>query len=185
MNKYFEVNTKTIVGAALGAAIFTLMFMFIKIPSPIPNTNIQPAFGVCAFFATLFGPIAGALIGFVGHALSDAILWGSPWWSWVIADGIAGFGFGLFYKASQLEQGIFRKRDFVRFNLIQITSNIIGWAIVAPMLDIAIYAEPSNKVFTQGVIAAISNSVTTGVIGGLLLFAYAKTRTQKGSLTKG
>lgn len=34
MKKYFEINTKTIVAIGLGAAIFTLLFMFVKIPSP-------------------------------------------------------------------------------------------------------------------------------------------------------
>jgi len=39
-------------------------------------------------------------------------------------------------------------------------------------------------VFAQGAFAAISNSISAGVIGTLLLLAYAKTRTKKGSLSK-
>jgi energy-coupling factor transport system substrate-specific component len=50
-------------------------------------------------------------------------------------------------------------------------------------LDIVIYAEPVNKVFTQGVVAALMNAVSVGVIGTLLLIAYAATRTKKGSLS--
>ena len=46
-----------------------------------------------------------------------------------------------------------------------------------------IYSEPANKVFLQGVMAFASNSVTTCVLGSLLLVAYAKTRTQSGSLS--
>ncbi len=34
----FSVSTRTIVGAGLGAALFALLFMFVKIPSPIPGT---------------------------------------------------------------------------------------------------------------------------------------------------
>ena len=37
MKKYFEVSTKTIVATGLGAAIFTLLFMYVKIPSPVPK----------------------------------------------------------------------------------------------------------------------------------------------------
>ena len=57
--------------------------------------------------------------------------------------------------------------------------------MVAPVLDILIYQEPANLVFVQGVTAAIMNSISVGVIGTLLMIAYAATRTKKGSLSKG
>jgi energy-coupling factor transport system substrate-specific component len=101
MKKYFEFNTRTIVATAIGAAIFTLLFMFVKIPSPVPETSFQTAYGLAAFFATLFGPIAGALIAFIGHALSDAVQYGSPWWSWVIAQRRCRFYLWLRFQADQ------------------------------------------------------------------------------------
>jgi energy-coupling factor transport system substrate-specific component len=184
MKNYFKVSTKTIVATGLGAAIFMLLFMYVKVPSPIPETSFQTAYGLSAFFAALFGPIAGALISFIGHALSDAVQYGSPWWSWVIASGVSGFIFGFSFKRTKVEEGEFRVKDIITFNVVQIIGNIISWIIVAPVLDIVIYKEPSNLVFTQGVVAALMNSISAGVIGTLLLIAYAKTRTQKGSLTK-
>ncbi len=184
MKKYFEVNTKTIVATGLGAAIFTILFMFIKVPSPIPETSLQTAYGLSAFFAVVFGPIAGGLISFIGHALSDAVQYGSPWWSWVIASGVSGFIFGFAYKRTRVEDGEFKLTDIVTFNVIQIIGNAIAWLIVAPILDILIYAEPANLVFTQGAIATVMNSISAGVIGTLLLIAYAGTRTKKGSLSK-
>ena len=81
MKKLFEFKTKTIVATGLGAALFTLLFMYVKIPTGIPETDIQTAYGIGAFFAALFGPIAGGLIAFIGHALSDGIQYGSIWWS--------------------------------------------------------------------------------------------------------
>ncbi len=36
MKEYFKVSTRTIVATGLGAAIFTLLFMYVKEPSPIP-----------------------------------------------------------------------------------------------------------------------------------------------------
>lgn len=41
MKKLFKVTTKTIVATGLGAALFTLLFMFVKVPSPIPETSFQ------------------------------------------------------------------------------------------------------------------------------------------------
>lgn len=184
MKKYFEVKTSTIVATGLGAAIFTLLFMFVKVPSPVPETSFQTAYGLSAFFAALFGPIAGGLIAFIGHALSDAIQYGSPWWSWVIASGIASFIFGFAFKRTKVDEGIFKLKDILTFNIIQIIGNAIAWLVVAPVLDILIYAEPVNLVFTQGAIAAAMNAVSAGVIGTLLLIAYAATRTKKGSLSK-
>lgn len=184
MKKYFEISTKTIVATGLGAAVFTLLFMFVKIPSPVPETSFQTAYGLSAFFATLFGPIAGGLIAFIGHALSDGIQYGTPWWSWVIASGVASFIFGFAYKNTRVEEGTFGLSDIIKFNVIQVIGNIFAWLVVAPVLDIVIYAEPANLVFAQGAFAALGNILSAGVIGSLLLVAYAATRTKKGSLSR-
>lgn len=182
--KMFEFKTKTIVATGLGAALFTLLFMYVKVPTGIPETEIQTAYGIGAFFAALFGPIAGGLIALIGHFLSDSIQYGSAWISWVIASGISCFVTGLVYPKLKVEEGVFGGKDILRFNIYQIIGNVISWVIVAPVLDILIYAEPANLVFTQGVVAAISNAVSAGVIGTILLVIYSKTRSQKGSLTK-
>lgn len=180
----FKVTTKTIVATGLGAALFMVLFMWVKIPSPVPETSFQTAYGIAAFFAALFGPIAGALIAFIGHALSDFVQYGTPWWSWVIASGVSGFIYGVAVKYTKVEQGEFKAKTLLMFNLIQVIGNVIAWVMVAPVLDILIYSEPVNLVFTQGVIAAVMNSVSAGVIGSLLLFAYASTRPKEGSLDK-
>lgn len=184
MKGLFKVTTRTIVAAGLGAALFTLLFMFVKIPSPVPETSFQTAYGVSAFFGVLFGPIAAGLMAFIGHAISDAVQYGSPWWSWVIASGVASFIFGFAFKRTGIEEGSFTWKDILTFNLIQVIGNIIAWIIVAPVLDIVIYAEPVNLVFTQGAVACLMNIIAAGVIGTLLCVAYAATRTKKGSLSK-
>ena len=184
MKKLFEFKTKTIVATGLGAALFTLLFMYVKIPTGIPETDIQTAYGIGAFFAALFGPIAGGLIAFIGHALSDSIQYGSAWWSWVVASGLSCFIIGLVYPKLHVEDGEFGKKDIILFNVYQIIGNAIAWIIVAPILDILIYAEPANLVFTQGVVAAISNAISSGVIGTILLVLYSRTRSKKGSLTE-
>ena len=70
----------------------------------------------------------------------------------------------------------------IAFNIAQIIANIVAWFLIAPTLDIVIYAEPSNKVYIQGVVAGISNMITIGVLGTILLYLYSKTRVKKGSL---
>ncbi|HWS29194.1 MAG TPA: ECF-type riboflavin transporter substrate-binding protein [Clostridia bacterium] len=182
--KLFAVNTKTIVATGLGAAIFMLLFMFVKIPSPVPETQFQTAYGIAGFFGALFGPIAGALIAFIGHALSDFVQYGSPWWSWVVASGVAGFAYGVAFKFVNADNGQFKVKDAVIFNVIQIIGNVIAWILIAPALDILIYAEPVDLVFTQGATAALFNAISCGVIGTLLLIIYSATRPKEGSLKK-
>ena len=176
-------STKTIVATGLGGALFMVLFMFVKVPSPIPETNLQIAYGISAFFGLLFGPIAGGLIAFIGHALSDFLSYGSPWWSWVVASGVAGAIGGMTYLKSKtdIEQGEFDFKSFIIWNVI---ANAVAWVIVAPVLDIVIYAEPVNLVFTQGIVAFIMDAIVVIVVGDALAFAYAKTKTKEGSLSK-
>ena len=130
-------STKTIVATGLGGALFMVLFMFVKVPSPIPETNLQIAYGISAFFGLLFGPIAGGLIAFIGHALSDFLSYGSPWWSWVVASGVAGAIGGMTYLKSKtdIEQGEFDFKSFIIWNVI---ANAVAWVIVAPVLDLSI-----------------------------------------------
>lgn len=177
-----KLSTKTIVAIGIGVAVFAILNRFVAIPTGVPGTNLQVSYAFLALMAVLYGPIAGALIGFIGHALTDAIVWGSVWWSWVVVSGFVGLGIGLVAKKIDIENGVFGVKQIVAFNITQVIVNAIGWILIAPTLDIVIYAEPANKVYLQGAVAGGANIVTVGVIGTLLLVAYAKTRSKSGSL---
>lgn len=101
-----------------------------------------------------------------------------------MASGLTCFITGLVYPKLKVDEGEFKGKDILRFNIYQIIANVISWVIVAPILDIVVYAEPANLVFTQGIVAAISNAISAGVIGTILLALYSKTRSKKGSLSK-
>ena len=135
-----------------------------------------------ALFAILYGPVAGGLIGFIGHTLGDLSWGGSPWWSWVLASAMVGVIIGLVSKKIDLSNGRFGKKELLTFVLTTLVAMAISWIVVAPVLDIVIYAEPAKKVFAQGLVAGASNFVTTAVIGSLLMLAYTKTIAKSGSL---
>lgn len=179
-------STKTIVATGLGAAVFLVLFMFVKIPSPVPETNLQIAYGISGFFAALFGPMCGFLVAFIGHALNDFIAYGSPWWSWIVASGVSGLITGLCAKkvAPAVEEGRFGKAELLNYILFTLIGHAVSWVVIAPVLDIVIYGEPSNLVFTQGAVAFAVDFITAAVVGGLLLKAYASTKVSKGSLSK-
>ena len=173
---------KTFVAVGIGAALFFVLGRFVAIPSPVPNTNISLQYAVLALLAAMYGPVVGGLIGFIGHTLIDLSWGGSPWWSWVIASAFVGVVVGLFSKKLNLQEGEFSKKQVAFFALANIVAHLLAWILVAPVLDIAIYAEPVKKVFAQGAFAAVSNSITAVVVGGLLVLAYTRTIAKKGAL---
>ncbi|GGB59438.1 ECF-type riboflavin transporter substrate-binding protein [Virgibacillus dakarensis] len=179
-----SLSIKTIVAIGIGAAVFVILGRFASIPTGIPNTTIETSYAFLALMATIFGPIAGGLIGLIGHALKDAVFYGAIWWSWVIVSAFVGLFIGLFAKRLNVESGIAGSRQIVTFNIVQAAVQAVGWFLLAPILDVAIYAEPANKVYLQGIVAGLSNIVTVGVIGTILYVYYAKTRSQSDSLAK-
>ena len=179
-----KFSVKTIVAIGIGAALFFVLGRFVAIPSPVPNTNIATQYGLLAFMSVVFGPVAGALIGLIGHALIDFSYGWGIWWSWVIASGVFGLLVGLGAKVLKINEAEIGKKGLIKFNIAQVVSHVICWGAVAPILDIVMYNEPLEKLFAQGLFAGIANSVTTAIIGSLLCIAYAATRTKAGSLTK-
>ena len=177
-----KLTIKTIVAIGIGSAVFMILGRFGVIPTGIPNTSIETAYAFLALMAVIYGPVAGISIGFIGHTLKDLTAYGSPWFSWIIASAVVGLVIGLCWKKIKVNDGEFSKKEAIIFNIYQVIANAIAWILIAPGLDVLIYAEPANKVFIQGAVAFVSNGITVGILGTMLLFAYSKTRTKRGSL---
>ena len=169
-----------VVAIGIGAALFFVLGRFVAIPSPVPNTTISLQYAVLAVFAVLYGPVVGALSGFIGHILIDAT-WGI-WISWEISSGIFGLILGAIMIGNRVREGDFGTKTMIRFNVGVVIAHAISWLLIAPIGDILIYSEPANKVFTQGAFAFASNVIITCVLGTIILALYARTRTSSGSL---
>ena len=179
-----KFGVKEVVATGIGIALFVALTE-IQIPLVIvPNTALQPRMAVLAFIAAVFGPVVGAIVGFAGHALGDALFYGSVWWSWVVPDAIFGVLVGLFAKKFAMQDGGFTGKNIVLFNVVQVVANAIAWILCAPVLDIVIYSEPANKVFLQGVWAFIGDVIICAIIGSLLGLGYSKIRGNASSLSK-
>ena len=175
---------RTIVAIGIGAALFFVLGRFVAIPSPVPNTNISIQYGVLALFGAAFGPFVALLAGFIGHALIDFSYGWGIWWSWVIASAVFGLVIGISKNHVKLATEKFDGKRIVTFNIYQIVAHVLAWVVVAPILDIVMYAEPWNKVFLQGFVAALANIVTTAIVGTILCVAYSATKPKKDSLEK-
>ena len=172
-----------VVAIGIGAALFFVLGRFVAIPTPIPNTTISIQYAVLAVFAVLYGPLVGALAGLIGHVLIDATGFGI-WLSWEIASGVFGLVVGVLLLRTAIEDGVFDRALALRFTAAVVIANALAWLVVAPLGDVLIYSEPANKVWTQGALAFVSNSVTAAVLGLIILSLYARTRTRTGSLSR-
>ena len=102
-----KIGIKEVVAMGLGTALFVVLTN-VQIPVFIvPNTSLQPRMAILAFLAAAFGPVVGAVVGFLGHALGDAIFYGSVWWSWVFPEAVVGAAIGIFAKKFAVKEGGF------------------------------------------------------------------------------
>lgn len=176
-----KLSVKTVIAIGIGTVLFFILGK-ISIPTPVLNTYISLQYAIEAVFATLLGPIAGLLIGFIGHTLVDATNH-SLWWSWIIASAFVGLIIGLIMMKTDINEGLDTKK-ILRFNAAQIIAHLLAWGFIAPCLDILIYSQSIEMLFAQGLMAAVANIITTGIVGTLLLVAYAEMVAKKDSLSE-
>lgn len=179
-----KFGIKEVVAAGIGTALF-IVLTTVAIPLGfIPNTSLQIRAAVLAFMSAVYGPVVGGIIGFAGHAAGDAIFYGGVWWSWVFPDALFGILVGLFAKGFAIKEGGFTGKAAIKFNIVQVIANALAWILLAPVLDIVIYAEPANKVFLQGVWAFVGDIIIVGILGTILAVAYSKIGAKSSSLKK-
>jgi energy-coupling factor transport system substrate-specific component len=176
------IGVRTVVAIGIGAALVFVLMRFVAVPTGVPNSNLNLGIAVLSVFAAVFGPIAGLLIGFIAHTLTDLTFGFGIWWTWVIADALFGLAIGLFWKFYQVEKGEFGVKQAVIFNVIQLLANALAWIVIAPTLDILIYQEPSDKVYLQGFVIGGLNAAVVLILGTILLVGFSRTRVKSGSL---
>ena len=153
-----------------GSLLFFLLGRFAALPSPVPTVNLCIQYGLLAFWAVLFGPAVGGLTGLLGHIAID-LTFGELCWSWIIATVVFGAATGALASITRIDLKTLTREDLIRFNLIQIATHVVCWAGVAPVLEILLYNESMDLIFAQGLTAAVSNTVTTAIVGSALLAA--------------
>jgi energy-coupling factor transport system substrate-specific component len=95
-NRLWEVTSRTIVYAAIGAALYGILLVA-QIPIPGSTVSVRPAFALVPFFGYAFGPIVGFFTGLVGNMIGDQISGRGAHtsWNWSLANGLVGLIAGL------------------------------------------------------------------------------------------
>jgi energy-coupling factor transport system substrate-specific component len=94
----WEVNSRTIVYAAIGAALYGVLGYLVSIVIPgSNNVAVRPAFALVPFFGIAFGPIVGFFTGFVGNIIIDQLSGYGAFtaWNWSLANGLVGLLAGI------------------------------------------------------------------------------------------
>ena len=167
-----NATVKRIGTIAAGSVLFFLLGRYVTIPSPIPTVNICVQYGLLAFLAVACGPLTGSMTGLIGHILID-LSGGQMFWSWILATAAFGGLLGVLANVTRLDPAHRDREMLVHFNLCQVATHVVCWAGIAPVLDILLYNENMDTIFAEGLTAALSNAVTTAIVGSSMLAIYA------------
>ena len=166
-------TVNTIAAVIVGALLFFLTGRFVLLKELAGSGDLSAQFGLLAFLAALFGPVAGALAGLAGQMLIDISFGWGVWWDTAVAAACFGLLAGLFTRGLKLREGRFGLKGAVVFNTAQICAHAISWGIICPALRVLIYAAPAKEAFRSGLSLAVVPVVTTALIGTILCVVYA------------
>lgn len=133
-------DTKTIVGIAIGAALFGVLMDFggIKVTT---NTSLTSAYVVLPIVGALFGPLPAALTGLIGNTIADLIGGWGLWFDWSFGNAVAGFFIGLLpLYGAKIDDGVFGVKHAIIYAIVTIVGVAIGFGLVTPVLTVLFYS---------------------------------------------
>jgi energy-coupling factor transport system substrate-specific component len=176
-NELWEVSSRTIVYAAIGAALYGILLVA-QIPIPGSTVSIRPAFALVPFFGYAFGPIVGFFTGFVGNVAIDQITGYGAFtaWNWSIANGLAGLLAGLIPVALGMRFG---SNKIVTAAIVAALSTIIGFIFV--FTDIWVFGTDPTAALTGSYIpVVIANLIASVILTPILVAVWGPIQEQIG-----
>ena len=176
----WAVDSRTIVYAAVGAALYGVLVNVVKVPLPGSTVDVRPAFALVPFFGFAFGPVVGFFTGLVGNMIGDQISgWGAlTSYNWSLANGVAGLLAGLapLYLAGWLNGSIGRKA--AAGAIAGVVGVVIGFLIV--FSDIVKDGLDFNGALGEYVPAVVGDLVATIILVPILVYAWEPVRERLG-----
>ena len=177
-------NTKTIVGIAIGAALFGVLMNFGSI-RVTTNTSLTTSYIVLPIVGALFGPLPAFLTGLIGNTIDDLIGGWGLWFDWSFGNAVAGFFMGLLpLYGAKIEDGVFSVKHAIIFAIVTIVGVGIGFGLVTPVLTYLFYSSELTVTWIQAWAAIISDASVSIIVGVPVLFALAKRNAKGTNLSK-
>jgi energy-coupling factor transport system substrate-specific component len=170
----WSITTRTIVYAAIGAAIMGFMNS-LTYGIGIPGTEIQvrPHYGILTFFGFAFGPVVGFITGFLGGVIGDQLTgWGAftSWW-WSVANGLVGLIAGLFpfFMASRMTS---TGSKALMAAVAGVVAVVLGFLFI--FIELIIQPELGLEyiVTVEYIPTVIANSIAAAIVTPILVLAW-------------
>jgi energy-coupling factor transport system substrate-specific component len=169
----WEVNSRTIVYAAIGAALYGVLGFLINIVIPgSNNVSVRPAYALVPFFGIAFGPVVGLFTGLVGNAILDQLSGYGAFtaWNWSIANGLAGLIAGLL-AASMVGRMSTPGGRIVSAAIIAAVSTAVGFLFV--FTDIWVFGNSFEAALTGSYLwVLVPNLIAAVIITPILVAAW-------------
>ena len=177
-------NTKTVVGVAIGAALFGVLMVYggVKV---FTNTNLTTAMLIPVIVGALFGPVPALVVCFFGNFIAVLLGGWGFWFDWSIGNGVLGFFVGLLpLYGADINKGIFNVKHAIIFAVIAVLGNALAFGVVTPLFTLLFFGGELNITFLQSLTGGASNVLVLTVLGIPLLFALAKRNASSQNLVK-
>lgn len=158
-------NTKTIVGVAIGAALFGVLMVYVSIPV-FTNTQLSTAMIVPIIVGALFGPLPAAVAAGLGNVIADMIGGWGFWFDWSVGNGVLGLFVGLLpLYGAYIEDGIFEVKHMIIYAITVVVGCAVAFGIVTPIFTSIFYGGEIQITLVQGVVGSVSNIIVLLVAG--------------------
>ena len=177
-------NTKTIVGIAIGAALFGVLMNFGSI-RVTTNRSLTTSYIVLPIVGALFGPLPAFLTGLIGNTIADLIGGWGLWFDWSFGNAVAGFFMGLLpLYGAKIEDGVFTVKHAIIYAVVTVVGVGIGFGLVTPVLTYLFYSSELTVTWIQAWAAIVSDASVAIIVGVPVLFALAKRNARGTNLSK-
>ena len=158
-------NTKTIVGVAIGAALFGVLMVYVSIPV-FTNTSLTTAMIVPVIVGALFGPVPSAVAAGLGNVIADLIGGWGFWFDWSVGNGVLGLFVGLLpLYGAYIEDGIFDVKHMIIYAVTVVVGCAVAFGVVTPIFTSIFYGGEIQITLVQGVVGSVSNIIVLLVAG--------------------
>ena len=177
-------DTKTIVGVAIGVALFGVLMDYASI-KVFTNTNLTLAMIVPVIVGGLFGPLPAAIACGLGNVLADLIGGWGMWFDWSVGNAVLGFIVGcLKLYGADIENGKFEVKQMIIYAILAVVGNALAFGVVTPIMTTIFYQSDLEITFIQSLTGGASNVLVLIVAGIPILKALAARNAKATNLTK-